>query len=233
MKTKMRARSCTQPRCILIQCTTSRSEMFYEVFSLTHTHTHTYGAMLPSLEAVLILAPLYSNVHEFIFLVSSVCLILSTAYWEREHRRDLHDVDVASGYAFFKPPPRYAAASAHMSLNGRRPQFVITGSHVLFLLTLYLRPWSQTNFWLQIAAWKVTGKAGAFCGYTACTFSQNWQLCRIQTRHWVFGSSAVYKHFTENIKGFQVHFRLVLVLFGLFEISICGMYLASAAKIGC
>lgn len=46
---------------------------------------------------------LYSNSHAFVFLVCSVHLIPSTVYWGREHRHDLHDVDVTSGHAFPNP----------------------------------------------------------------------------------------------------------------------------------
>lgn len=42
---------------------------------------------------------LYCNFPAFVFLVHGVRSILSTVYWEREHRHDLHDVAVTSGHA--------------------------------------------------------------------------------------------------------------------------------------
>lgn len=43
---------------------------------------------------------LQCDFHAFVFLDRSVCSVLSTVYWEREHQHALHDVAVTSGHAF-------------------------------------------------------------------------------------------------------------------------------------
>lgn len=75
--------------------------IMYEVFSSSSTSPwHTKGTMHFLRPCTFWL--LQCNFHAFVFLDCSVRSILSTVYWEREHRHDLHDVAVTSGHAFRK-----------------------------------------------------------------------------------------------------------------------------------